>query len=165
MIIRKTLLALAATVLSLGVAQASIVSYNFQGVIEETTGTPSLVGEAFSGQFSYDDVTLELASLNFSFLGESYTLGQATPVSFVSVDAGQAIGVDAFYDGAARLILTSGFGAPYLTYISATDVESFGSYAVSAVPEPTALSLSVLGLAALGLASRRRRHTVAAATA
>ena len=171
--IRKALLALAALALTTGAVQASPVNYTFNGVIEDTTGTPSLVGSAFSGTFSFDDALLSnstnflnLTSLSVSFLGVSYTLGQASPGSAVNFLGGQVTGIDAYFSSANQLTLTNGFGTPYLNYISAAEIESNGSYtvsAVSAVPEPAMLALSLGGLVALGLVTARRRRQMAAA--
>lgn len=168
---RKALLALAALALTAGAVQASPVNYTFSGVIEDTTGAPSLVGEAFSGTFSFDDALLtsstdflDLTGLTVSFLGISYTLVDAAPGSVVDFFGGQVTGIDAYFGAANQLTLTNGFGSPYLNYISAAGVESNGSLTVAAVPEPAMLALIVAGLGAAGFATTRRRKASVAAT-
>ncbi|CAN5226399.1 hypothetical protein BH11PSE10_BH11PSE10_00260 [soil metagenome] len=166
----KAMLALAALVLTAGAVQASPVNYTFSGVIEDTNGAPTLVGEVFSGTFSFDDALLtnstdflDLTGLTVSFLGVSYTLADAAPGSAVDFFAGQVTGIDAYFAAANQLTLTNGFGSPYLNYISAAGVESNGSLTVTAVPvpEPAALALSLAGLGAAGFATMRRRRPAA----
>jgi hypothetical protein len=166
----KAMLALAALVLTAGAAQAAPVNYTFGGVIEDTNGAPTLVGEVFSGTFSFDDALLtnstdflDLTGLTVSFLGVSYTLADASPGSVVDFFAGQVTGIDAYFAAANQLTLTNGFGSPYLNYISAAGVESNGSFTVTAVPEPAALALSLAGLGAAGFATTRRRRPAAVA--
>ena len=169
--IRKALLALAALALTTGAVQASPVNYTFNGVIEDTTGTPSLVGSAFSGTFSFDDATLDastlfidLSTLTVKFLNVSYNLANAAPGSVVDFSGGQVTGIDAYFGGVTQLILTNAFGNPYLTYISAVGAVSSGSIsAFTAVPEPTMLALSLAGLGAASFATTRRRRPASAA--
>lgn len=161
--IRKHLLALAAAALALG-SSAQAATYNFNGTIEQG----ALAGLSFGGQFSFDDTLLTadtdwlpLTSLSFSFNGQTYTLAGAEANSTsASFWAGELLGVDAVYGTATTgLVLTNGFGNPYL----ADTAGNFGSYSVSAVPEPSSWALAIAGLAVVGGVARRRQRHLAAA--
>ena len=166
--IRKQMLALAVAALAtLSTGQAQAITYNFDGTIEQG----ALTGQAFGGQFSFDDSTLDantdwlpLSSLEFVFDGQGYNLaGAAAGSTSVSFSGGEILGIDAVYgDDTQGFVLTNGFGSPYLAYTAG----NFGSYTVSvaaAVPEPASWALGLSGLAAVGAIVRRRRPQPASA--
>lgn len=173
---RKALLAVAALALTAGAVQATPVNYTFSGVIEDG----GLTGQTFSGMFSFDDTGLDastgslaLTSLNFSFFGHSYTLAEADapagdPKGYANFSNGQAVSFDAVFVGSQALTFTDGFGSPYLAYSSGNDFGT-GSFtvaaAVSAVPEPSMLALSLAGLGLVGFATSSRRRTKSATAA
>jgi hypothetical protein len=161
---KKSLLALAALSLA-GVAQAA--TYNFSGSIEDGL----LKGQVFSGQFSFDDSQLtagtewlSLTALQFSFAGKSYALAGAEPNSAsVSFIDGRVVGLDAVYNAgsADNLLLSSGFGEPYLRYETSSGDFGSGALSISAVPEPSTWLMSLAGLAAVGAIVRRRKAVAA----
>lgn len=159
--------ALAAAVLACTAAAASAADYNFTGSITFADAS-SLVGQAFSGTFSLDlpaaDFTgdVALTQFNFSFGGQTYTLGSADAASmpYVSFDAGQFSAM--LYTSAANgtsLTLYTGFPDAMqgtLDHTSATGQYSTGSFQVSAVPEPDTYALLLGGMGLVGWLARRR---------
>ena len=159
--IKHSLLALAACALFASAAQAN-TSYNFGGVVEDGV----LAGQSFSGQFSFDETLLAAtpdylmpSTLTLTFNGTVYTLATALDGSIgIAFDAGKPVGIDAVWGNDANgLVLSSGFGSPYL----ADTAGNFGSVTISAspVPEPASWALGLAGLAAIGLLMNRRRAT------
>jgi hypothetical protein len=162
--IRKTLLAVALASAGFA-AHAATVVVNFQSTAFDGG---SLIGQSFSGQFSYDDSllssstwTLPLLSLSFSLGGQSYTLGQADAgTTSVAFDTGSLVGVNAVYTGGVRSVeLVSGFGAPYAFYDQGSG--NYGSadlsFSTAAVPEPESYALMLGGLGLIGFIARRRK--------
>jgi hypothetical protein len=161
--IRKSLLAAALACAGFA-GQAAPVVVNFQS-------TPfdggSLIGQSISGQFSYDDATLDagtwslpLLSLSFSLGGQGYTLdGAEAGTTGVFFDAGNLVGVNAVYSGAARSVeLSPAFGAPYVFYQSSVSDYGYAnlSFSTAAVPEPESYALLLVGLGALAVVTRRK---------
>jgi len=164
---RQTVLVAALALASL---QVHAATYVFTGQLE----TGPLAGQGFSGGFSYEDQLLagvgseylNLTSWALNVLGQAYSADTVIASPQAAFWDGQFVGLNAtFTSGPYAVTFADGFvdfGGAYLGY-STPAGEGFGSYAVSAVPEPAALSLSVLGLAALGLIARRRRQALASA--
>lgn len=165
--------ALAAALLAGAALPAAAADFLFSG----STDSGSLNPATFSGTFSYADPlagfdgSVTLSAFSLSFAGQAYTLAGADagtqPVAgFV---AGSFVGID-YQDTRATLpgprpqvLLTAGFTAldqAFFSYdASGAGVEGFGSYTVSAVPEPAAAALWLAGLALLGSARRRLNAT------
>ena len=169
-IIRNTLLALATSALTLGASQAAPMNYTFVG---KTDAGSTHANMDFSGTFSFDTASLvpdALTSLVFSYLGTHYTLANADAGSaFVDYDGlGGVVGFDAgFTLASGSLTFSSVISSPSLIYSTlipfAYDGGDFTVAAVSSVPEPTMLALSLAGLGAAGLATTRRRRQASAA--
>ncbi len=156
-------LAFAAT-LALAAQAASAASFNFTGVVYFSAATPSLFGQTISGQFSYDDAAAALAgpdgsvnllSLEVSFLGQTYSLPQAVADSaYAQFEAGLLLGPNAGFanvEGGFLQLQSNGFAYNF------NEIDSLGDLTVSAVPEPSSWALSLAGILAVGALVRRRR--------
>jgi hypothetical protein len=128
----------------------------------------------FQGQFAYDAGAatvsftgdIPLSSFALHFAGQVYSLASADSAPVAAFANGQFLGIgyadiDAS-DSSARphLALVPGFAAftddAYLAY-EVAGMGGYGSYSISAVPEPGSLVLLLAGLGLVGLASRGRR--------
>lgn len=159
---RKSLLALAALTLA-GAAQASL--YTVTGSFDSNPGVDVLTGsfetddaEVAAGGF---DGAFTLTALNFSFLGESFTLADATD-PYVQFDGGSITGPNGlFTTSGGTLALQSFFGSSSFTFAPLRGDEQLGTLTVATaanhVPEPASLALVLGSLGAVGLASRRRK--------
>lgn len=155
---RNTLLALAAFTLAAG-AQAA--TYNVSGSFDSDPATPVL-----TGQFSFDDTglpadfdgTLDLTALSISFMGQTYTLAQAAD-PYLQFEMGALTGPNASFTlPSGTLALQSFFGTSNFTYAAnGSDLGGTLSFSVAnAVPEPGTWALMLGGLAAVGVARRRK---------
>ncbi len=155
--------------LALALAMASpaamAATHQFSGVINFSAATPSLVGEAIAVEFSYSDAaaalagadgSVDLLSLDVSFLGQTYHLGQAVD-AYAQFEGGLLIGPNAGFANVlgGDLQLQSFFGSSGFTY-SRDGLDSIGELSVSAVPEPSSWALSLVGILAIGAVVRRR---------
>jgi hypothetical protein len=161
--IPKTLLAAALAAAHLSASAATVV-VSFQS---SAFDGGSLLGQSFSGQFSFDDATLTAAtstlpllSLSFQLDGQTYTLAQADAgTTAVVFDAGAVAGVNAVFSGGARQVeLSWGFGSPYAFYQQSVSDYGFAdlSFTAGVVPEPGRIALMLAGLGVVGLCARRR---------
>jgi len=159
--IRKSLLALAALTLA-GAAQASLYtvtgSFDANAAVDVLTGTFStddteVAAGGFDGQFT-------LTSLSFTFLGESFTLADATD-PYVQFDGGSLTGPNGLFTTAGgTLSLQSFFGSSSFTFAPLRDDEQLGTLvitqAAATVPEPASYALVLAALGG-GLFARRRK--------
>ena len=159
--IRKSLLALAALTLA-GAAQASL--YTVTGSFDANAGV-----DVLTGSFEFDDAEVAaggfdgpftLTALNFSFLGESFTLADATD-PYVQFDGGTLTGPNGlFTTSGGTLSLQSFFSSANFTFSPLRGDDQLGTLVITAantVPEPVSLALVMGGLGAAALGSRRRR--------
>lgn len=151
-----------------GAGQAAPVNYNVSGAID----FGPLLGETYTGQFSFDDAPLtgsgneflSLASLDFTFLGNAFnqTNGAVSPeAAFFDGDfLGLSFNVNTFNPNFALISGFSNVSEASFSYDNGTGSAGFGSlvYTVSAVPEPETWTMLLSGLALVGFVVRRRRE-------
>lgn len=143
---------------NLSIAQAAIISYDMQGQI--ATGEPSLIGENYSGSFTFDDVSGEVESIRFNLLGSTFTETDANVTPTVEFFDDDFLGLDYSVTVSnldfplASFALTSGFFTvedALFDYTPRTGNAGIGSviYSLSpmaSIPEPSVTtSLFVLG--------------------
>lgn len=163
----RTLLAAAGLAVATLGAQAG--TYSFQGQAD----SGPLAGTPFSGQLQFADPaagfdgSVALGQFTLQFLGETYTLASADAAPVAWFAAGQFLGVDYLDMDAPNpsqrpwLALTAGF-TMLDEFLFAYDNVGTGTQGLggatqwTAVPSASPLALAMLGLAAAGLAGRRR---------
>lgn len=152
-------------------ATAATSAFTLQGVADDGP----LAGQAFSGSFAYDTAAagpafsgdLPLSAFSLQFAGSSYTLASADAAPTAAFADGAFLGLAyADVDSAdaalrPRVTLQPGFfafaGEAQLAYEGAGGAAGFGSYSISAVPEPGQWALLLAGLAGVGALGRRAR--------
>ncbi|MDJ0661721.1 MAG: PEP-CTERM sorting domain-containing protein [Crocosphaera sp.] len=154
---------------NLSTAQAAIISYDMQGQI--ATGEPSLIGESYSGSFSFDDVSGEVESITFNLLGSTFTEVDADIMPTVEFFDGDFLGLDYTVTVGdidfplASFALISGFFAvedALFDYTPRTGNAGIGSITyslspVASIPEPSVtMSLFFLGL--FGIITHKNKH-------
>jgi hypothetical protein len=165
---RTALSSAACAALLLASVSASADSFTFTGVSDYGP----LSGESFSGSFSYaaavTDGDVALSSFSFTFAGQTYTLASGIAGSaYASFSGGEFLGINyvdnSSSDTAVRpaVSFVAGFfslAEAQLYYTGADGATGFGSYSVTAVPEPESYALMLGGLGALALIARRRKQ-------
>ena len=164
-LIRKVALA-SAFLITLPAAQAAIQNYSFSGLID----SGAYINQTFSGSFSFDDATLTnlsdewipVSQLTVSFLGNNYTLAEASSPSEVSYNYGTFLGIS-YSAGTATegFTLVPGYShisEAYFAYdTQAAGLSGSGSVIYAPVPEPETYALLLAGLALMGGIARRRK--------
>ncbi|MEJ6006501.1 PEP-CTERM sorting domain-containing protein [Paucibacter sp. AS339] len=163
MMFRKTTIALALGLASLA---SHAASFNFNVTLD----SGPLLGQSFSGQYSYAEAvpsgegfqSLQLTSFSLDFLGQNYGLADATAAPTADFKNGVFLGLSYQYDTPAVLLsLNSGsddVSDAYFFYKPSLGEASGGGFAISAVPEPSTWALGLAGLAVVGSIARRRRQ-------
>lgn len=158
------------TALCTALPAAQAATYSFSGMMD----SGSLIGESFSGNFSFDDLGLTgidleirgLNSLSLSFLGTTYTLGNADSSPDVSFLNGSFLGlsysVTTSTFGFSAISGTSDTSDAFLAYdkLSGGNIvdgqSSSGLIFYLPVPEPESYAMLLAGLGLIGLVARRR---------
>lgn len=148
-------------------AQAAIQQYNFSGIMDSGYYN----GEAFTGNFSFDDATLtsigseyiDLTTLSMSFLGTTFTevdyLDVAPAVVF---DGGLFLGLEWSVDSVTPAVGFSfipGFfdaNEAFVAYDTSLGLSGAGNVVYAPVPEADTYAMLLAGLGILGFVARRR---------
>jgi hypothetical protein len=152
--------ALTGAVLCLASAGALAADYTFSG----TTDAGPLSGTVFSGSFSFDtpvaDGDVALTAFALDFAGQAYGLEIDSYATFVG---GNLIGLNyadlASADTAVRPHVqfeATDWSGAHFWYEGAAGATGFGSYGISAVPEPQTYALLLAGLGVIAARQRRR---------
>lgn len=160
--------ALAAVVLVVASAPACAGLFSFEG----STDSGTLLGQTFSGSFSFADPTagfsgpVDLDAFGLDVFGRSYTLDDADTTPVALFDSGAFLGVDYISSAALPVVqLTAGFfdaSESFFAYQSAEPGfdDGFGSIVftpvANPVPAPATLVLALSGLLLLGGTLARR---------
>lgn len=162
---------LLATLVLLGTvpAQAALNTYNFSGALD----SGALMGETFSGQFSFEDSALmgvgneylNVNALNLNFLSHAYTQADAVAATEVAFMDGSFLGLSfAVESSYPKFAIIPGFldvTEAYLAYQPGVGTSGYGSIAYTLapvpVPLPATLGMLMAGLGLFGFSTRKRR--------
>ena len=153
-----TVIAMGVFVLS-GSARAATVDFQFNAALQ----TGALAGTDFSGTASYDNQGetgsgteyFSLTSLNFTLFGVSFTKADIDQGGQVILQDGALFDFTAAFfppppANAPVSDIAFGFGGPgIIGYFTVPDSAGSGTYTLTAVPEPAAFGVCLLGLPAL----------------
>lgn len=167
-IFRTTALA-ALLVAVLPAAQAATQTYAFSGSLD----SGALIGESFSGQFSFDDATLTLSgeeylgvdTLGLNFLGANWGLGQLDAGALAEVKFVEGVFAGLSYSATlagTSLSLVPGFmdtSDAFLAYTPSVGLEGAGNVIYAPVPEPQTYAMLLAGMAIMGTMAARRRQS------
>lgn len=151
-----------------GAAQAAVQTYSFNGTVE----SGSLLGESYSGTFSYDDATLmgsgeewlAIDNLDMSFMSGNHTEADAATPAEVGFLDGVFLGLSYSVDAAANpfsfIAGTADDSDAFFAYDATLPALSgTGNVVFAPVPEPGEWMMMLAGLGLVGLMARRaRRH-------
>lgn len=146
-------------------AQAAIQTYNFSGAID----SGSLLGQSYSGNFSFDDAALtdvgtewlSVGSLAMIFMGNAYTQADVAAGADVEVgyQDGAFLGLSYSVDTAAHPFSfvpgTSNVSDAFFAYDNGA---GYVNYALAPVPEAETYAMMLAGLGLVGFAAARRRQ-------
>lgn len=156
-----------AVLLGSSAANAATLSFSLNGTLDSGVFN----GQSFTGAFSVNDATLtgigpewlEVVSLSLDFLGNSYTLADATALSEASFLDGALLGL-AYDVSTPALMFTfvpgiTDISEAFVAYDTTAGTSGFGSVSFVPISEPGAVALMLigLGLAALGTFGQARR--------
>lgn len=148
-------------------SEASLINYNFNGTIDSGL----LIGESYSGSFSFDDVSLtniesesiDLSAFSFNFLSSIYALANADLTPTADFLDGQLLGISysaSGFDPSFNLVSATGSGlpddVPYFSYQTVTGDSGFGSLNLTAVPLPAAVWLFATSLGFISFSRRKK---------
>lgn len=160
-----------ATLLCAAVPAAQAATYSFSGMMD----SGSLIGESFTGNFSFDDfgltgVDLEIRGLNslsLNILGNTYTVGNADSMPDVSFLNGSFLGLSySVTTNTLGFSVIPGFSDTSESYVAYDKLSggnivdgqsSYGSIVYLPVPEPETYAMLLAGLGLMGLVARHRR--------
>ena len=148
-------------------AQAATQMYSFNGTLE----SGALLGESFSGQFSFDDAALTLSGeeylnvdrLGMSFLGANWGLGQVdtgavTEVKFVDgVFAGLSYNATLGTTGFSTIPGSFNASDAFVAYTTTLGNDGTANVIFAPVPEPSSYAMLLAGMAIMGVIARRRQ--------
>jgi len=170
---KKTLLAATAAVAALGLAPAANASVSlgcpgFSGLgyctFDEANETGNF-GDSFPDAQSFDDsFTLTLTSDYQLSITATNTAAIGGPITFSSAElldsSLNSLGPIAF--GAVPTTFSLTAGTYYLSFIGSASASSSysGTIDIAAIPEPATWAMMVAGIAAVGIAMRRRAQNV-----
>jgi hypothetical protein len=153
-------------------AQAALTGYSYTGTLDSGL----FVGEAFNGQFTFDDAglassgfqSLSLSSFALNFHNSSFNAGNADFTPTVDFQDGTFLGLsytNSLFDPSFSLV--SGFASSLDAYFAYTPINgssgsgSLNFTSLTAVPLPAAVWLFGSVLAGFGAINRRKRqHTI-----
>lgn len=162
----RVALLLTLALLSTAPAQAALNTYNFSGSLD----SGALIGETFSGQFSFDDAMLTgmnseylgVNTLNLNFYNHSYTQANAAAATEVAFMDGSFLGLSFAVDSSyPQFAFIPGFfdkTEAYFAYQPSLGTAGYGSvtYMLAPVPEPEIYTLMLAGMALMGFVARRK---------
>ncbi len=150
-------------------AQAAINTYTFNGALD----SGALIGETFSGQFSFDDSALHgtgseyrnVNALNLVFHGQTFTqtnaaIGTTAEVAFnEGIFVGLGFTVESSDPAFSFISGLTSVGEAAFAYQPRVGNSGFGSltYTLAPVPEPETYALFLAGLGWVGFAVKRSR--------
>lgn len=161
----------AVLLLTSATSAASVVNYDFSGVIDSGL----LASSSYTGSFAFDNATLtdfgaisiDLSAFSLHFLSTDYGLANADFTPTADFQNGTFLGLSYSVTGTEpsfSLISALGSGlandAAYFAYETASGDAGFGSLnfpAISSVPLPTGFWLFSSALGLLGLSKQRKK--------